>query len=289
VSKFLALSSFSAALIAILAAVIGGVNPLTTRDARGTTNCTQSFTLWQGLAGHWEGTWVNHDFNSNGTLTLDLVVNQDCTAEATIEGIFNQSGPQTISATYHDGNSAVIEVQNDPIFGDTTIVIADDGSITLNGTGMHQAIESVTGTGDVSATELNLDIELHFVGGGTATETIHLEKEVTETPTPTPTSEPTPSPTPTESPPGLVQGNVDCNATVNSVDSLKILRWVAQLTVSQELGCPIIGTEVASFWGDVDCSGVVNSVDSLKILRYVAQLSVVQMDPCPDIGTEIVQ
>ena len=82
-----------------------------------------------------------------------------------------------------------------------------------------------------------------------------------------------------------MQGNVDCNATVNSVDSLKLLRWVALLTVSQELGCPLIGADVASFWGDVDCSGVVNSVDSLKILRYVAQLSVAQTEPCADIGT----
>ena len=199
---------------------------------------------------------------------------------ATIEGIFGQSGPKTVNAIYHDGNSAVIEVQNDPIFGDTTIVIADDGTISLNGTGLHQATESVTGTGNVSATELSLDIEMTFVGGGMATETIEPAKEVTDTPTPSPT----PSPSPTATPAGLLQGNVDCNVSVNSVDSLKILRFVALLSDSQEAGCPLIGAEVASFWGDVDCSGGVNSVDSLKILRYVAQLSVLQTEPCPDIG-----
>ena len=89
--------------------------------------------------------------------------------------------------------------------------------------------------------------------------------------------------------PGLVQGNVDCNVSVNSVDSLKLLRWVALLSVSQEADCPLIGDEVASFWGDVDCSGAVNSVDSLKILRFVALLSVVQTEPCPDIGMPIAQ
>ncbi len=89
--------------------------------------------------------------------------------------------------------------------------------------------------------------------------------------------------------PVLVKGNVDCNVSVNSVDSLKILRWVALLSVSQEDGCPLIGAEVASFWGDVDCSGNVNSVDSLKILRYVAQLSVAQTEPCLDIGMPIGQ
>jgi hypothetical protein len=87
----------------------------------------------------------------------------------------------------------------------------------------------------------------------------------------------------------LIQGNVDCNASVNSVDSLKILRFVAQLTVGQESGCPLIGAVVALFWGDVDCSGTVNSVDSLKILRHVAQLSVAQSEPCPDIGMPLAQ
>ena len=89
--------------------------------------------------------------------------------------------------------------------------------------------------------------------------------------------------------PALVQGNVDCNVSANSVDSLKILRWVALLSVAQEDGCPLIGAEVASFWGDVDCSGNVNSVDALKILRYVAQLSVAQTEPCSDIGMPIGQ
>lgn len=84
--------------------------------------------------------------------------------------------------------------------------------------------------------------------------------------------------------PELIQGDVDCNGTANSVDSLKILRFVAGLSVAQEPDCPDIGTQVASFFGDVDCSGVVNSVDSLKILRFVAGLSVVQTEPCANIG-----
>jgi hypothetical protein len=78
---------------------------------------------------------------------------------------------------------------------------------------------------------------------------------------------------------------VDCNGAVTSVDALKELRHVAQLSVSQTEPCPDIGTDVASFWGDVDCSGSVTSVDALKILRFVALLSVSQTEPCPDIGT----
>ena len=87
--------------------------------------------------------------------------------------------------------------------------------------------------------------------------------------------------------PGLTQGDVDCNGGVTSVDALKELRYVAQLSVSQAEPCPDIGTEVASFWGDVDCSGSVTSVDALKILRHVALLPVQQTEPCPDIGEEV--
>jgi hypothetical protein len=73
----------------------------------------------------------------------------------------------------------------------------------------------------------------------------------------------------------------------NSVDSLKVLRYVAQLSVSQNEPCPNIGEEVASLFGDVDCGGGVSSVDALKILRFVALLSVAQTEPCTDIGEEL--
>jgi hypothetical protein len=74
---------------------------------------------------------------------MDVAINENCTAEVTIDGIFGQSGPQLISATYRDENGTVIGVENDPIFGDTTISVATDGTISLDGTGLHQAIESV--------------------------------------------------------------------------------------------------------------------------------------------------
>jgi Tol biopolymer transport system component len=99
------------------------------------------------------------------------------------------------------------------------------------------------------------------------------------------TPAPTPSPTPTPSPgPELTQGNVDCDQDVDSVDALKQLRHVAAMPVSQEPGCPEIGSEVASLFGDVDCDNDVDSVDALKVLRYVAGLGVQQSEPCTDIG-----
>ena len=109
----------------------------------------------------------------------------------------------------------------------------------------------------------------------------------TATPTPTPTAGPSPSDTitPTATPGGLTQGDVDCNGVVNSVDALKVLRFVAQLSVSQEDGCPLIGTDVASLFGDINCNDAVNSVDSLGILRFVAQLPPLSAPPgCAPVG-----
>jgi hypothetical protein len=40
-------------------------------------------------------------------------------------------------------------------------------------------------------------------------------------------------------------GDVDCNGTVTSVDALKVLRHVADLSVSQTEPCPDIGTPEA--------------------------------------------
>lgn len=102
-----------------------------------------------------------------------------------------------------------------------------------------------------------------------------------ETGTPAPTVTPTPSGT---APVKLLQGDVQCDGDVDSVDGLQQLRQVAGLETFQEDGCPEIGSAGAVF-GDVDCDGDVDSVDALKVLRHVAALSVTQTEPCADIGT----
>lgn len=90
-------------------------------------------------------------------------------------------------------------------------------------------------------------------------------------------------------------GDVNCSSTIDSVDSLWILRYTAGLPQPQgESACPFwgIGFTVAvdgepRTWGDDDCSGAVNAVDALKTLRYVATLPVKQNYPCPGIGTTV--
>lgn len=82
---------------------------------------------------------------------------------------------------------------------------------------------------------------------------------------------------------GPRQGDVDCQGAVNSADAIRVLRYVGQLSVSQQPGCPVIGQGTALF-GDVDCNGDVSAVDALKILRRVAGISVSQGPSCTKIG-----
>lgn len=90
-----------------------------------------------------------------------------------------------------------------------------------------------------------------------------------------------------------IWGDDDCDGDVDSVDSLKNLRFVAALSVSQEKGCPGFGQEVrisdspSRLWADVDCDGDIDSVDALKILRHVAALTVNQPKGCAQIGAEV--
>jgi hypothetical protein len=75
---------------------------------------------------------------------------------------------------------------------------------------------------------------------------------------------------------------------VNSIDSLRLLRYGAALAYSQSEPCEDIGTGVLAngqIQGDVDCTNAVNSVDALKVLRFSAGLAYSQSEPCPDIGS----
>jgi hypothetical protein len=87
-------------------------------------------------------------------------------------------------------------------------------------------------------------------------------------------------------------GNVDCSGPlvgVSSVDALKVLRFGAGLSVTQNEPCLDIGLPRALVppddWklGDTNCSGLVNSVDALLILRANAGLSVNIPAECPEV------
>ena len=74
--------------------------------------------------------------------------------------------------------------------------------------------------------------------------------------------------------PALKQGDVDCSGTVDSVDALGVLRFVAHLL-------PAANCIDA---GDVDCNNGKDSVDALDILRFVALLTFTPPAGCTPMG-----
>ena len=69
-----------------------------------------------------------------------------------------------------------------------------------------------------------------------------------------------------------VQGDADCNETVDVSDLLAVL-----------LALGDAGTAPCSAYADVDCDGVVSGLDALLILRYISQLASA-IPGCPPVG-----
>jgi len=103
----------------------------------------------------------------------------------------------------------------------------------------------------------------------TATPTRTPTATPTRTPTATPTRTPTATPSPTPSPLAGTRGDVDCSGTIDSVDSLFVLQYVAGLRMGSAT-C-VEGT-VYLTGADGECDGDVDSVDAMFILQYVAGL-----------------
>jgi hypothetical protein len=99
---------------------------------------------------------------------------------------------------------------------------------------------------------------------------------LTPTPTPEPSQSPPPAPTSSPSPtptlPPHVQGDADCNQTVDAGDLLAVL-----LTLGTESAAPCSG------YADVNCDGVVSGLDAVLILRYVSGLASA-IPGCPPVG-----
>ncbi len=90
-------------------------------------------------------------------------------------------------------------------------------------------------------------------------------------------------PTPTAAP-SNAKGDVDCTGAVNAVDSLKLLRTVAGLSVTQTEPCDNIGTG-SPMQGDINCDLSISALDALFVLRFVAQLNVNLPGGCAVIGS----
>ncbi len=297
----------AAAVLAVLAGII---------SSQAAGNDADSFAVDVDTAGNTATALGTRDFckqvAAGESVIIDVTATNVPEATKMIGFTFTMTyDPAVITVSAEDQNFLLASLPGSSLYAGLSDAVPDtDGAFNATGVdGGPIPASSETGSGvlerltlDISASAAAGEYPLTLVPANTA----HVDENnlghnpdaiyngvlavgMACTPTPTPTPSPTPCstncPTPTPTPPAHAQGDVDCNGNVNSVDSLKILRHVAQLSVAQTEPCDNIGTGGPPLQGDVDCTGAVNSVDALKVLRHVAQLSVSQTEPCADIGT----
>jgi hypothetical protein len=86
------------------------------------------------FAGDWSGSWRNTTFGSTGGAEATVVVNEDGTVEVALDlggFVFGLSDPPSITFTgTYDADGGRFAVQDDPLFGDLTVNVANSGVIT---------------------------------------------------------------------------------------------------------------------------------------------------------------
>lgn len=73
----------------------------------------------------------------------------------------------------------------------------------------------------------------------------------------------------------VIHGDTDCDSSVNPIDSLKLLRYDAALSVSQEPGCPEIGSVIGInglHFANIDADGNIVSGDASGVTKPFAHI-----------------
>jgi hypothetical protein len=150
-----------------------------------------------------------------------------------------------------------------------------EGTSTADGSGNWTLNKELIGP-NAAATATDAD-------GNTSEFSTAVEVPEPVTPTPSPTPSPSSIPTPSTTPgPELIQGDLNCDGTVDALDALVLLLDLAGAPMEQPQGCPPL-SEIA----DVNCDSVIDETDIEQLLRYAAGLTVQQAQPCTPIGQVI--
>lgn len=167
-------------------------------------------------------------------------------------------------------------------FGISAFITVEVGDTVLAGSYIYQIDVDCHGMVTSLFVDVWVDICPEFSRGPAG--------ESTPTPIPLPEDCEEGTPTPTASPTGdsPVWGDSNCDAVVNPIDSLFVLRFDAGFETDTE-PCPPMGEEFAPplIWGDWNCDNVVNPIDSLMVLRFDVGLGANQQEPCPGFEQEV--
>lgn len=134
-------------------------------------------------AGTWTGNWINNTFQSVGTNTLTIAVDETA---MTVTIAFSTTGsalgvpggvPEQSNMTAWDdtGFTATVALN---VYGTATLTVDADGNITMSGVNIPQSgFARWDGTGTITDTQIILDWTVTFSAGGTATGRTTLNRQ----------------------------------------------------------------------------------------------------------------
>ncbi len=132
-------------------------------------------------AGAWSGSWSNLTFGSTGSLTGQLSVERDGTAQLVLDAggfVFGLVDPaaKTFTGTYNEA-AMTFTGTGDDVFGNLTMTFASTGSVMVSGLDVPaSSIDILTASGVVTATNLDANYTLTFGGVTYAEGTMSLVK-----------------------------------------------------------------------------------------------------------------
>ena len=137
-----------------------------------------AFTVYDG---NWSGSWHNNTFNTTGSSTLAVTVNDVAKTihfVITVNGnVFGSPAPptQTFDGTYDANQLNVTSVS--PVFGNISMAIDKFGNVTGVGTQVPSPnVSKVTFTGTWDGSTFNLNYQATLKAGGFASGTYLLTK-----------------------------------------------------------------------------------------------------------------
>ncbi len=181
-------------LILLLALLLGACSGNETPEATATTAPESTvevpptptedpvFQALQAYLGSWSGEWHNITFGSSGAVSATVNADEDGTLTISVDldgfvfGAFDPD-PITYSGNF-DAEGAVFTIPGDPLFGDLTITITEDGEVAIVGESVpDERIDKVSAVGTVTPQEISLEYIVGFTTGDSAVGDMTLTKD----------------------------------------------------------------------------------------------------------------
>ncbi len=153
-----------------------------TTEASPTPTEDAIFQALQEYMGDWRGEWRNLTFGSSGGIHATVNAEEDGTLTFTVDldgFVFGALDPDPISYSGNfDAEGVVFNIPGDPLFGDLSITVTEDGEVAIVGEAVpDERIEKISAVGTVTPGEISLEYIVAFAAGDSAVGDMTLTKD----------------------------------------------------------------------------------------------------------------